>query len=690
MVIREIKPGTALILAVFLLCLSGYTDGAKDLSERYKEWLEKEVVYIISPLEKDVFLKLSSDRERDLFIEAFWRQRDPTTNTEKNEFREEHYRRINYVNHFFGRGAPKAGWQTDRGRIYIILGEPNDIQRFTGKNQVYPTEVWFYQGLTDKGLPPGFNLVFFQDGGLGEYKLYSPLTDGPQGLLTSYHGDQSDYMAAYGQLLNVDPTLAEVSMTLIPGERNVSLGRPSMSSDMLVNRVESTPVREIKNRYAEKFLEYKDIVEVEYTANYIDSDGVVAISKEPANIYLVNYAIEPERLSVNMYENKYYTTLQVTGTVKNEEDTMIYQFDKTIPLEFSEEQLKQISYRPVSIRDMFPLIPGRYNLTVMLKNEISKEFTTLERELVIPDEKNELQMTSLLLGYNVKSNLPGNKRLRPFQSGNYQVFFQANRIFLRTDKLVISFQLHGLSSSQMDKGTLTYTLLRNGEEFHSFTRDVSEYEDIPNIVEQIPLKDFPPAHYVVEVGFQVDGRQVLTEGDEFDLTHVENIPRPWIYNKLLAGMDNPIYDYILGTQYFNQGDMEQALKCVRSAYQAAPTSPEIALSLARIHMNRKEYGEVPPLLASILQNEESPAYEVYFLLGKAYQYRGELNKAVQIFDDAISEHGLNTSLLNVIGDCYFQMGDMAQAQAAWEKSLEINTNQPEIKKNLEILKEKKR
>ncbi len=690
MAVRIIKKSIALLLLASALCLSVYSDSVKELSQRHREWLEKEVVYIISPLEKEVFLKLSSDRERDLFIEAFWKQRDPTMNTEKNEFREEHFRRINYVNHFFGRSAPKEGWRTDRGRMYIILGEPNDIQRFEGKNQVYPTEVWFYQGMTDKGLPPGFNLVFFQDGGVGEYKLYSPLTDGPQGLLTSYDGDQSNYMAAYEQLMNVDPALAEVSLTLIPGERNLSMGRPSMSSDMLVNRVESTPVREIKDRYAEKFLEYKDSVEVEYTANYMDSDGFVSISKESENLYLVNYALEPERLSVNMYENKYYTTLQLNGTVKDEEDTIIYQFDRTIPLEFSEEQIKQVSHRPISIRDMFPLIPGKYDLTIMLKNEISKEFTTLERKLIIPDEDDKLQMTSLLLGYDLADKPTRENRIRPFQAGEYQIHFQANRIFLRTDKLVIIFQLHGLSPLQKEQGILKYTLLKNDEEFQSFTRNVSGYENLPLIIEQLSLQDFTPAHYVVEVDFQLNDQKVFSGRDEFDLTHVENIPRPWIYNQLLAGTEDPMYDYVLGTQYFNKGDMDKAMQYMQAAYQKEPDSNTISLSLARVYMNRKEYAEVEPLLTPVMEREENPAYEVYFILGKSYQYRGEMNKAIKVFNEAISEHGLNAALLNVIGECYFQAGNLVEAQAAWEKSLEINTNQPEIKKNLEILKEKKR
>ncbi len=188
------------------------------------------------------------------------------------------------MNHYFWRSKPKKGWKTERGRIYIILGEPNDVQRILSKNQVYPTEIWFYQGLTDKGFPPGFNLVFSQEGGMGKYKLYSPLSDGPQGLLTAYYGDQTDYLAAYKKLVEIEPNLAEVTLNLIPGESNMAAGRPRLSSDILIDQVENTPLREVKDIYAKKFLKYKEIVEVEYTPNYMDSNGVVFISREPSNI----------------------------------------------------------------------------------------------------------------------------------------------------------------------------------------------------------------------------------------------------------------------------------------------------------------------------------------------------------------------------------------------------------------------
>jgi len=209
-------------LILLILCLSVSYGEARsekgDLPERFRKWLMEEVIYIIGPREKEVFSKLVNDRDRDLFIEAFWKHRDPTPGTPENEFKTEHYRRIAHVNHFFGRTAPKPGWRTDRGRMYIILGEPNDIQRFEGRSQVYNSEVWFYQGKSELGLPPGFHLVFFQEGRVGEYRLYSPAQDGPQALMPSYIGDPADYYSAYERLREIEPGLAMVSLSLIPGD----------------------------------------------------------------------------------------------------------------------------------------------------------------------------------------------------------------------------------------------------------------------------------------------------------------------------------------------------------------------------------------------------------------------------------------------------------------------------------------
>src|ERR1700735_3811801 len=90
--------------------------------EPYKRWVTEEVAYIITDDEKQAFRRLGSDDERQQFIEQFWLRRDPTPDTEENEYREEHYRRIAYANDHYASGIP--GWKTDRGRIYITYVPP--------------------------------------------------------------------------------------------------------------------------------------------------------------------------------------------------------------------------------------------------------------------------------------------------------------------------------------------------------------------------------------------------------------------------------------------------------------------------------------------------------------------------------------------------------------------------------------
>lgn len=96
-----------------------------EIPRYYRAWVEEDVHWIIRPEERAAFEKLSTDSERDQFVEQFWRRRDPTPETEENEYKEEHYRRLAYSNvHFAARGP---GWKSDRGRAYIVLGPPDEI-----------------------------------------------------------------------------------------------------------------------------------------------------------------------------------------------------------------------------------------------------------------------------------------------------------------------------------------------------------------------------------------------------------------------------------------------------------------------------------------------------------------------------------------------------------------------------------
>src|SRR5271169_4398319 len=134
----------------------------QELSKTYKKWLDEDVAYIISDEERKAFKQLSNDEERDQFIEAFWQRRDPTPDTEENEFKEEHYRRIEYANEHFAAGIP--GWKSDRGRMYIVFGPADEIESHPsggtyerpmeeggGETSTFPFEDWRYRYLEGIG-----------------------------------------------------------------------------------------------------------------------------------------------------------------------------------------------------------------------------------------------------------------------------------------------------------------------------------------------------------------------------------------------------------------------------------------------------------------------------------------------------------------------------------------------------------
>jgi GWxTD domain-containing protein len=108
-----------------------------DLATPYKKWLNEDVAYIITDEERKAFKGAATDAEREQFITQFWQRRDPTPDTPENEFKAEHYRRIAYANLAFATAIP--GWKTDRGRIYITFGPPNEIEdHSSGGSYVQP------------------------------------------------------------------------------------------------------------------------------------------------------------------------------------------------------------------------------------------------------------------------------------------------------------------------------------------------------------------------------------------------------------------------------------------------------------------------------------------------------------------------------------------------------------------------
>jgi GWxTD domain-containing protein len=678
-----------LALAAIVLTAGSSFAQAPRSAQTYQKWLDEEVVYIITPLERDVFNKLQTDRERDLFIEAFWKHRNAGDTGKETSFRAEHYRRITYANRYYGRTSPLPGWRTDRGRMYILLGEPTSVTKYDTKADVYPTEVWFYQNKERLGLPAGFYLVFFQERGSGDYKLYSPAKDGPQALMTTYSGDITDYTRAYQSLREISPELAEVSMSLIPGESSAIMGRPTLSSDLLLKKVEDSPRRQVEETYARKFLEFKDIVDVEYSANYLDCDVLFKVLRDPGGLAFVHYAVEPSRLSVEQVGNKYVTALKINGNVSESGGRLIYQFDKTASISMTGEQVRDASRMKFDFHDMFPLIPGTYKVSILIKNEASKEFMSAEQTLLIAGEKPAIQMTSPILAYKTARAEEGRKRLKPFRLGAVQLYCQPNRAFARTETLAAGLQLWGLDAAQKEAGRIRYVFSRDGQAVRTKERALGEYAAFPGIIEEFALDEFVPAHYVLTVSVLLEGREVVTAKEEFDVSQQSVLPRPWFYSKILPDISDPVYDATIGGQLANVGRLSEARALLEKTWRAKPDSPDAALALARVLRAMNEEALIPAVLDPFLRPPVPPRYEIYALAAAARVKLGQAAAAAELYDRTIAQFGVNADLLNGAGEARAALGQTKEALAAWEQSLKINPNQPDVRKKIEDLKTKK-
>lgn len=169
--------------------------GTIPYSNPYLKWLNEEVAYIITDAERNAFKGLRTDDERNMFIRQFWARRDPSypraasqeeypviaKGNPENEFKKEHYRRIKYVNDRFA-DQKIAGWKTDRGRIYIQYGPPDEIESHPsggaytrppaeggGQIQTHPFEQWMYRYID--GIGKNVIIEFVDTTGTGEFHM---------------------------------------------------------------------------------------------------------------------------------------------------------------------------------------------------------------------------------------------------------------------------------------------------------------------------------------------------------------------------------------------------------------------------------------------------------------------------------------------------------------------------------------
>ncbi|HLK20173.1 MAG TPA: GWxTD domain-containing protein [Bryobacteraceae bacterium] len=444
----------------------------RELATPYKSWFNEDVAYIISDEERQAFTNLSTDDERQSFVEQFWLRRDPTPDTEENEFKEEHYRRIAYANERFGSGIP--GWKTDRGMIYIKFGPPDEIdshpsggtyqraqQDGGGQSQAFPYETWRYRYIENIGT----NVVIeFVDPTMsGEYRL------------------------------TIDPTEKDAlkHTPLAP--------QPQQITGAMSLRDEFDPIErmyELGKAPKTKFPDLRAIVSSEVRYNTLPLSAQISfIPVTPASIYAnINLQIEASG-NVNLYGQ--ITTLS-RRVAKTFEDVVS-------------------GNGPSLYQKTIPLPPGRYRLNIAAKDLNTGTSGTYETVLDVPQfDEQKLAASSLILAdlmEPVPTRWVGSGQ---FVIGDTKVRPRINATFRSNEELGIYLQLYHLDSNSV----VEYEIASN--ESGSVVLHDSEKPGSSSqftVKKRIPLANLAAGSYTLR--FRVangDGTQTLAPTAAFTVT----------------------------------------------------------------------------------------------------------------------------------------------------------------------------
>lgn len=656
--------------------------GAADLDEKHRDWLDL-VSYLIAPGEKEVFLTLRTERDRDLFIEAFWKQRDPTPGTPENEYRDEHLRRFAHANKFFGRGTTREGWRTDRGRFYIILGPPANIERFEVSAHIVPCEGWSFYGDARKGLPPHFVLLFFQRGGVGEYRLYDPVADGPASLLVNKRDiDPADYLDLYEKIKAMEPTLADLSVSYIPGEYNMDYSPSPRNSIVLADILES-PRKDVNTSYATHFLNYRGIVSTEYLTNYTDNEAAVDIIPDPLlGLMFVHFSVAPKTVSIDYYEPKerYYCSFRLDVSLRRGE-TILFQYNRDYTPYFTEEELPRIRANGIAIEDCFPAVEGAAQMTILLQNLVGKEFTVVERKIVVPGEPAAPRIFGPYLGYRT-DDYPRDVQL-PYKMLERKVAVDPRMTFGAIDPVTFLFGVARFDERLRagEVRVLAQGLRETNPVRKSYVIRLQGHPPgrLLALSQAIPAGELEPDYYRLTLTL-VDGTgaEVAESAAHFIVTPERAIAHPVANSRAVPAAGQFLYAFMLARQHEQAGANELAETYFERGLAAKPDYGNGLVWYAQFLVTTGKFDRALDVVEK-LKNDRPKAFEYWLLRGSALKGKGLYAEAVESLLAGNRIYNSDTRLLNALGDCYRNTGRAEKALEAFRASLKLNPEQPEIR-----------
>jgi GWxTD domain-containing protein len=669
-------PKRAVVIALLLCCavLSPGSAAAKDdMPAVHKNWLEM-VDPIITSTEREIFLQLRTDADRDRFIRFFWKQRDPYPDTPENEFSKEFMTRVDFADRNFGIGSHKKGHRTERGWFYLLLGPPLERQRFATHSEIWPMELWFYKGEEQYGLPPYFYLIFYQPEGIGDYRLYYPGIEGPEKLvIPTLYGESRGRTNAIEIIKKVSAELSSAATSYIAGQKNYGLS--SLSSEAVIAGVKELKEKKYSSGYARSFMGFKDYVETEYTDKFLASDVKVRVFRTNGQPY-IHWTLEPERISFELREGVYIAQFELLLRLEDPDGGLVFQSQEEIPIRLNEEQYRSHERRRFAFQDVLPVVDGAFKLSLLLKNKTGRDFTSVEARVSISAGTGP-SLADLLLSHGQGAVPEAERgRIKPFAFQGTQFNISARDDFILGETLVAYLQGAGLQGSA---GRVLafgiYTLegqLLSGAERRPLA-EVLGPDGVLGASARFDLAGIKPGYYEVRSSIEdADGRVVLGAKAPFVLLAQPVPVSPWTLARVRDAYPDEEALTVLATQHFMMRRYDKAAPLLERAL-AGKDRPATRLLFARTLFAQNRFRE--SLAAAGPVYEASGDREAAKIMALDWAGLKDWAAALVLLEKLL-EGATEVGVLNLAAECHLELGRAAQAVPLLEKSLSLVPDQP--------------
>ena len=497
----------------------------KELNPEDKKWLNEDVAYIITDEERQAFLQLQNEDEREAFIEEFWRRRNPDPESTFNQYKEDYYQRFAYANQHFAAG--EAGWRTDRGRIYITWGKPDDqenhdaggaydrpITEGGGSTSTYPFEDWTYNYLP--GIGSDIHLEFVDKCWCGEYHL------------TTDPGEKDALLNVPGAGL----TIGESMGTNNKADRFTRADGTTLGTDAYLPESENEFNR--INTYAKVFappkIEYKDLSElVDHSISYslLPFQYRTDFVKVTDDTVLVPITLQVAFRNMTMKQTNGVDEgkVEIYGRITTITGKLVDQWEQPASVSFPAELLPDSVNKSARYWHGALLKPGRYKINLALKDSNSPDkLGTKQYAILVPQYKDDQLAASSIILANDIQKVPdkdvgtgqfilGDSKVMPVMGG-----IGAPAQFKQSDSLGIWMQVYNLQTDKVThkpSSTVRYQIedlatLKTVLDHTETSTDMSNAADQLTIEKTLPLASLPPSTY----------RLTITVTDNLNKQHI--------------------------------------------------------------------------------------------------------------------------------------------------------------------------